>query len=77
MTALYYAAKSGRRRVVKRPLERGMDARVRDWNRCTALDTAEFVGHAIVAIVLKEHLRGRGGSCGMYWWEYGVIGISG
>ncbi|KAG0124854.1 ankyrin repeat-containing domain protein [Tuber indicum] len=55
LTALHYAAKGGRTRVVKWLLERGADAYVRDGNRCTALDIAKFIGHTRVAGILRDH----------------------
>ena len=55
LTALHYAAKSGRTSVAKWLLERGADAYVRDGNGCTALEVAKFVGHVKVAEVLREH----------------------
>jgi len=55
LTALHYAAKSGRTRVAKWLLERGADAYVRDGNGCTALEVAEYIGNVKVAGVLREH----------------------
>ena len=55
MTALHYAAKSGRTSVAKRLLERSAGAYVRDRNGCTALEVVVFVGHVKLAEVLREH----------------------
>jgi ankyrin repeat protein len=56
-TALHYAAREGRRKVVKWLLEKGADAYVKDRRRFTPLDVARAMGHTKVEELLEEHYR--------------------